>query len=180
MRFLAGCLLVGLATAASPLQHVLQQSKQRSKAWASDSSAKPLKVLEESFKSLSSEARAAWDEVTALLPEAMDQLTFFSAPKKHSRRPDKEWDYIVKGVEIERDFVRNENGEKERELDGDLEMYHLRGKKIDPSKLGIDPAVKQYSGYLDDNENDKHLFYCEFPPNVGVDYNFNSPTVRVL
>jgi hypothetical protein len=33
-------------------------------------------------------------------------------------------------------------------------------KAVDPSKLGVDPGVKQYSGYLDDNENDKHLFYC--------------------
>lgn len=82
--------------------------------------------------------------------------------KKHFRRPDKEWDYIVKGVEIESAFVLNENVEKERELDGDFETYHLRGKKVDPSKLGVDPGVKQYSGYLDDNENDKHLFYCEF------------------
>lgn len=180
MRLLAGCLLVGLATAASPLQYVLKQSKQLSNAWTFDSSAKPLKVLEESFKSLSSEARAAWDEVTALLPEAMDQLTFFSAPKKHFRRPDKEWDYIVKGVEIERAFVQNENGEKERELDGDLETYHLRGKKVDPSKLGVDPAVKQYSGYLDDNENDKHLFYCEFQPYINVEYNSNSLVARVL
>lgn len=162
MKLLAGCLLVGLATAVSPFQHVLQQSKQLSNAWTADSSAKPLKVLEKSFKSLSSDARAAWDEVTALLPEAMDQLTFFSAPKKHIRRPDKEWDYIVKGVDTESAFVLNENGEKERELDGDLGMYHLRGKKVDPSILGVDPGVKQYSGYLDDNENDKHLFYCEF------------------
>lgn len=162
MRLLAGCLLMGLATAVAPFQHVLQQSKQLSNAWTADSTAKPLKVLEKSFKSLSSDARAAWDEVTALLPEAMDQLTFFSDPKKHSRRPDKEWDYIVKGVELESAFVLNENGEKERELDGDLEMYNLRGKKVDPSILGVDPGVKQYSGYLDDNENDKHLFYCEF------------------
>ena len=31
---------------------------------------------------------------------------------------------------------------------------------MDPSSLGVDPDVKQMSGYLDDNENDKHLFYC--------------------
>lgn len=180
MRLLASCLLVGLTTAGSPLQHVLQQSKEISNAWRSDSSAKPIKVLEKSFKSLSSEARAAWDEVTALFPEAMDQLTFFSAPKKHFRRLDKEWDYIVKGAEVERAFVQNENGETERELDGDLETYHLRGKKVDPSKLGVDPGVKQYSGYLDDNENDKHLFYCEFQYYIIVEDNTNSLSFRVL
>jgi cathepsin A (carboxypeptidase C) len=27
--------------------------------------------------------------------------------------------------------------------------------------LGVD-KVKQYSGYLDDEEEDKHLFYCEY------------------
>jgi cathepsin A (carboxypeptidase C) len=41
-----------------------------------------------------------------------------------------------------------------------LEQYNLRGKKVDPSKLGVD-TVKQYSGYLDDEANDKHLFYCK-------------------
>lgn len=56
--------------------------------------------------------------------------------------------------------MENENGEEERHLDGDLEAYNLRAKKVDPSKLGVDPDVKQYSGYLDDEENDKHLFYC--------------------
>jgi cathepsin A (carboxypeptidase C) len=62
----------------------------------------------------------------------------------------------------EHDSVWVENsktGEKEREIDGKLDTYDLRVKKVDPSKLGVD-TVKQYSGYLDDDANDKHLFYC--------------------
>jgi cathepsin A (carboxypeptidase C) len=57
-------------------------------------------------------------------------------------------------------WVENANGEKERAIDGKLENYNLRAKKVDPSKLGVD-TVKQYSGYLDDEKNDKHLFYCK-------------------
>ena len=56
-------------------------------------------------------------------------------------------------------WVENANGGKERAIDGKLEEYNLRTKKVDPSKLGVD-TVKQYSGYLDDEKNDKHLFYC--------------------
>jgi cathepsin A (carboxypeptidase C) len=57
-------------------------------------------------------------------------------------------------------WIENANGEKERAIDGKLEAYNLRTKKVDPSKLGVD-TVKQYSGYLDDEQNDKHLFYCK-------------------
>lgn len=157
MKIFAPSLLVGAAAAASPFQHVLQGPKQISETWS-----KSLRTLQESFDSLSREARAVWDEVTMMFPDAMDQLSFFSSPKKHTKRPDHHWDYIVKGADIQDMWVENKNGGKEREIDGKLETYNLRAKKVDPSKLGIDSGVKQYSGYLDDNENDKHLFYCEF------------------
>ncbi|OAQ97755.1 hypothetical protein LLEC1_00419 [Akanthomyces lecanii] len=39
--------------------------------------------------------------------------------------------------------------------------YALRGRTLDPSALGVD-TVKQYTGYLDDNEKNKHLFYWFF------------------
>lgn len=155
MRLLAFSLVVGAATAASPFQHVFQAPKQLSNSWA-----KSLKNLHDSFKSLSGEVRAVWDEVAMMFPESMDQLSFFSPPKKHSRRPETHWDYIVKGAEIQEVWVENNDGVKERVIDGNLEAYHLRAKTVDPSVLGVDPGVKQYSGYLDDNENDKHLFYC--------------------
>lgn len=96
-----------------------------------------------------------------MFPEAMDKAAFFSAPKKHTRRPDHEWDHIVRGQEIQDVWVENANGDKERDVDGKLDTYDLRVKKVDPSELGVDPDVKQYSGYLDDNANDKHLFYCK-------------------
>lgn len=97
-----------------------------------------------------------------MYPGAMDKASFFSPPKKHSRRPDTHWDHIIKGADVQSIWVENENGEKERELDGKLEAFDLRTKKVDPASLGVDPGVKQYSGYLDDNENDKHLFYCAY------------------
>ena len=95
------------------------------------------------------------------MSEAIDKASFISSPKKHTRRPDSYWDHIMKGAEVQDIWVENQHGEKEREVDGKLEAYNLRSKKIDPSSLGVDPGVKQYSGYLDDEENDKHLFYCE-------------------
>ena len=156
MKIFALALLVGAAAAASPFQHVLHPPKQLSETWF-----KSLQSLQDSFDALSGEARAVWDEVAMMFPDAIDKLSFFSSPKKHARRPDSHWDYIVKGADIQGVRVESESGESEREIDGKLETYNLRAKKVDPSALGIDPGVKQYSGYLDDNENDKHLFYCK-------------------
>ncbi|OAA72821.1 carboxypeptidase Y [Akanthomyces lecanii RCEF 1005] len=39
--------------------------------------------------------------------------------------------------------------------------YALRGRTLDSSALGVD-TVKQYAGYLDDNERNKHLLYWFF------------------
>ena len=156
MKVLVSTLLVGGCAAFSPVQQVLRAPQHASDSWL-----KPLHNLQESLKSLTREARAVWDEVAILYPGAMDQASFLSLPKKHSRQPDTDWDHITKGADIQSVWVEKENGEKERELDGKLEAFDLRTKKVDPASLGVDPGVKQYSGYLDDNENDKHLFYCE-------------------
>jgi cathepsin A (carboxypeptidase C) len=110
---------------------------------------------------LTGEARQIWDEVALMFPEAMDQTSFFSLPKPHSRKQDSEWHHITKGADIQSVWVENAQGQKEREIDGKLENYSLRTKKVDPSHLGVD-KVKQYSGYLDDDEDDKHLFYCKW------------------
>ena len=150
----ASSLVIGGAAAFSPLQQVLQAPQR-----ASEALSKPLIELQKSLKSLTKETRAAWDEVSLLYPEAMEQATFFSAPKKHTRKPDSHWDHIMRGTDIQSVWVENAQGVKEREIDGKLESYDLRTKTVDPSILGVD-AVKQYSGYLDDNEDDKHLFYC--------------------
>lgn len=157
MRVLVLSLLVGAASAAfAPQQHVIQPPKDVANAWS-----KPLHDLQESFNSMTSEARAIWDEVAMMFPEAMDKASFFSPPKKHTRRPDSQWDHVIRGADVQSIWAENKDGEKEREVDGKLEDYSLRAKKVDPSALGVDLGVKQYSGYLDDDKNDKHLFYCE-------------------
>lgn len=157
MRVLASSLLIGVATAAlSPQQFVLQESKKFTDGWS-----KPLQELKSSFEALSAEAKTTWEEVAMMFPEAMDKASFFSSPKKHTRRPNSQWDHVIKGADVQDVWVTNAKGEKEREVGGRLENYQLRTKAVDPSILGVDPGVKQFSGYLDDDEADKHLFYCE-------------------
>ena len=156
MKGSASAVLIGGCAASIPMQQVLQTPRHTPDSWM-----RPLQNLQESIKSLSKEARAVWDEVSMMYPGAMDQTSFFDLPKKHTRRPDSHWDHITKGADIQSVWVENDDGDLERETDGKLEHFDLRTKKIDPASLGVDPGVKQYSGYLDDNENDKHLFYCE-------------------
>ena len=163
MKLLGLALLITAASAAIPPQQQilrLPEQRQREASQTKDAWSKPLHELKQSLKTLTGEARATWDEVAMMFPEQMSKASFFSAPKKHTKRPDHEWDYLVRGDAVQSVWVENENGEREREVDGKLEQYDLRVKKVDPSELGVDPGVKQYSGYLDDNENDKHLFYC--------------------
>lgn len=119
------------------------------------------KPLEKFFGEISSEAKAVWDEVTLLAPDAVEAFKkqVLTQPKKANRRPDAHWDHIVKGADVQSLWVEK-NGEKHREVGGKLENFNLRAKKVDPSKLGVD-KVKQYSGYLDNEEEDKHLFYCK-------------------
>ncbi|KAF2271875.1 uncharacterized protein EI97DRAFT_241984 [Westerdykella ornata] len=161
MKVAASALLVGAASAAvAPQQHVLKFPEQL-KELNTESWTKPLHNLEESLKSLTGEARRIWDEVAMMFPESFDKASFFSSPKPHTKRPDHEWDHVVKGADVQKVWVENAKGEQEREIDGKLENYNLRVKKVDPSSLGVD-KVKQYSGYLDDDEEDKHLFYWFF------------------
>ena len=80
------------------------------------------------------------------------------------RRPDSFWDHIVKGAD-----VQNSHDGIHRRLDGELAQYNLRVRQNDPAKLGVD-KVKQYSGYLDDNDKDKHLFYCKSHAWYGEDF----------
>jgi len=109
------------------------------------------------LKALPAATRELWSEVENFLPRKLDQMSMVSLPKPHTKRPAASWDYHVSGENV---ASLTEDGQKK--IQGDLDQYTLRGKKVDPSKLGIDPGVKQYSGYLDDNENDKHLFYWFF------------------
>ena len=108
------------------------------------------------LKSLSQDTQDIWADVSKYIPHSLDDLSFISRPKPHERR--KDWEFEVSGQHVQ---SLEKDGEKK--VDGDyLKNFNLRGRKVDPSKLGVDPDVKQYSGYLDNNEDDKHLFYCEF------------------
>lgn len=160
MKFFVSSFLVGACAASIRQQVPLQDQapQQLQDAWT-----KPLKDLKNSLKYLNKETRAVWDEVAMMFPGAMDEASFISTPKKHDRRPDSHWDHIIRGADVQSVWIENENGEQEREIDGKLSAYDLRAKGVDPGLLGVDPKVKQYSGYLDDNDNDKHLFYCMFP-----------------
>lgn len=170
MRVLPATLLVGAATAAAPAQQVLGgfqdfqdfgSNLQETLKESLPKVNKPLENFREQLKSLSDEARGLWEEVANAFPDNLDHNPVFSLPKKHTRRPDSHWDHIVRGSDVQSVWVTNEDGEKERDVEGKLEAYDLRIKKTDPASLGIDPNVKQFTGYLDDNENDKHLFYCK-------------------
>lgn len=163
MKVATSALLVGAASAAvAPQQQQILKFPDSFSELKANSWTKPLQNLEESLKSLTGEARAIWDEVAMMFPESFEKASFFSQPKPHTRKHDSEWDHVVKGADVQSVWVENAEGEKEREIDGKLENYNLRVKKVDPSALGVD-KVKQYSGYLDDEEEDKHLFYCEYP-----------------
>ena len=126
--------------------------------------------LEGIFGKFTSEAKGIWDEVSLLMPdgvEAFKKQALGTPPKPATRRPDSHWDHIVKGADVKKMGVNGVEG-SQRMVGGKLENYNLRAKTVDPSSLGVD-TVKQYSGYLDDEEEDKHLFYCKlthYTPNI--------------
>lgn len=161
MKLLASTVLLGAAlAAANQQQQVLQKPVDEPVEPAQDGWSKMLSELPESIKNIPAEAKDIWEEVAAFFPEEMSKAKFFSSPKPNTRRPDSHWDYVVKGADVQSVWTETANGEKHREVDGKLDTYNLRAKKVDPKALGVD-TVKQYSGYLDDEANDKHLFYCE-------------------
>ncbi|KAJ5679884.1 Carboxypeptidase [Penicillium macrosclerotiorum] len=177
MRVVPATLLVGAAAAAAPpFQQVIAPHREQFEDLAkqganiyedwikqgSDAFSKPLQQLKDHFSTVSDEARELWEEVANYFPNDMHSAPMLSLPKKHTRRPASQWDHVVHGEDVQNIWVSNADGTKEREIGGKLEAYDLRVKKVDPSSLGVDPNVKQYSGYLDDNENDKHLFYWFF------------------
>ncbi|KAL9050228.1 MAG: hypothetical protein Q9162_006763 [Coniocarpon cinnabarinum] len=124
------------------------------------SGSKVLKELEQTLNDLTSQAKDLYDDLSMEFPQALEAANFFSPPKKHHRKADSEWDHIIRGADVASSWIKTQDHER-RELDGNLHTYDMRVKAVDPSELGVD-NVKQYSGYLDDNENDKHLFYWFF------------------
>jgi cathepsin A (carboxypeptidase C) len=170
MKLLSSALLItAVAAAAAPSpqqQQVLKDATAGPQAAAADHGAwlEQLQKLAESVRTMvdSGDAGTVLHEIKARFPQ-LEQMAAPPprGPKPHTRRPDHYWDSITRGVDLQSVWVENADGEKEREIDGKLEPYTLRSRAVDPSKLGVDPGVKQYSGYLDDDENDKHLFYCK-------------------
>ncbi|KAI5295611.1 hypothetical protein KEM55_006128, partial [Ascosphaera atra] len=174
MRSFTTALLLGgaahLATAAPPAQQVLAGDDADAPVYAqphnppSSSSSRLDSLLHPDFSSIIESGREQldafqWDEFK---DTAFDKArTFFEplAGKRHTRRPDSHWTHIVRGADVQASWIEDADKTKHRELDGKLDTYDLRVKAVDPAALGVDPDVKQYSGYLDDNENDKHLFY---------------------
>lgn len=121
----------------------------------------PLRALWGDF---SEDAKATWEELSLLAPQALEafmQSLKQSPPSKATRKPASYWDHISHGTDLASLRTTDANGQSHRKISGDLENYTLRTRSVDPSKLGVD-KVKQYSGYLDDNEQDKHLFYWFF------------------
>jgi cathepsin A (carboxypeptidase C) len=149
-----------IVVAASPQQQVFHFPKQFPEA-AKNAWSQQLHNLEDVLGSLTDEAKDIWDDIARMYPDDMANASFLSMPKAHARKPDRAWDHIVRGSDVQSIWLENEHGESERELSGKLDTYDLRVKKVDPSSLEVDPGITQYSGYLDDNDNDKHLFYCK-------------------
>jgi len=169
MRIATSALFLGAASAASfrqSSQQVLTDNDAAQKPMTgsfvdaiADKASASIKSLEDAFGPMTADAQALWDEIKLLVPEgAFDQASYFSKPKPHKRRHN--WDHVVKGADVQKLWVQDADGEH-RKVDGRIEDYNLRVNKVDPSKLGVD-SVKQFSGYLDDEANDKHLFYWFF------------------
>ncbi|KJZ79011.1 Carboxypeptidase Y-like A [Hirsutella minnesotensis 3608] len=122
------------------------------------------KPLTDVYGQMSSEAKATWRQLSDMMPDAVEAIKKHmesSKPKKHSRIADNKWDHVVRGADVQKLWVEGDAGEPRRKVGGKLDNFSLRVKSVDPKKLGVD-KVKQYSGYLDDDEKDKHLFYWFF------------------
>lgn len=114
------------------------------------------------LQSITTEELDVWGQILERFPDALKPEKIVGSGKtSHRRRPDSAWNFITHGDDLQKSWVTAADGSSEREIDGQLSEYTLRTKTVDPSSLGVD-KVKQYSGYLDDNDNDKHLFYWFF------------------
>lgn len=156
---LSNALVLAAASAATAAQDqkVLggqhQHDKKPSIGFGADSWWNSLEAL---WGEASDEIRAIWEEASTVAPAAIENVVSQveaaagSRPTKEgTRRPDSEWDFHLNGAEAAQRL-----GD-----DFDFANYALRARHVDPSKLGVD-TVKQYSGYLDAFELDKHLFFC--------------------
>lgn len=122
-----------------------------------DSWPKPWNVL---FDDVTAKTKPAGEYLVGLAPGALTEQVKDLKLKPPNRKPDRSWDYIVHGADVQALQIQDEGGKIHQKIGGKLDNFSLRARKVDPSQLGVD-TVKQYSGYLDDNDQDKHLFYCE-------------------
>jgi len=137
----------------NPEQHILGQSSSVPSFLSN-----ALDQVKSTVSDLSAETVAAWEEVSKLYPNdaaaALHALSGAkSKPKPGSKRRDEsEWDIIVDG----------DSHFSTMDVDGadKLKGTKLRIKK--PTELGIDKGNKQYSGYLDVEDDKKHFFFWFF------------------
>lgn len=161
MKVAAPTLLLGATTAAFAQEQQVLGGVGDAFEPLVDSLQQPLESFEKALGKMPAQAKGLWDELSLLVPGFMEKASnFISHPKPHRRKPDEEWDRVIKGEDVQSIWVETD-GVKHRKVDGQLKDYNMRVKKVDPSALGVD-KVKQYSGYLDDEANDKHLFYWFF------------------
>ncbi|KAG9254879.1 Alpha/Beta hydrolase protein [Emericellopsis atlantica] len=165
MRLSQSVLALGAAAASSALaqeQKVLNGGKLPTVDFGAIDTDSWWSPLENLWGEASSEIKATWNEVSMLVPGALETFkkATLAQPEPATRRPASDYDFHVKGADVA-DIVVETEGETHRKVDGELSDYGLRVKSVDPSKLKVDD-VKQYSGYLDQYEEDKHLFFWFF------------------
>ncbi|KAK6460884.1 carboxypeptidase Y precursor [Scheffersomyces coipomensis] len=96
------------------------------------------KFLNEPLESIPAETKQIWADLMLDFPQSIASLNFKTPGKKASKKAD--FDFHV--------------------TDQKFPGHKLRVKST-PESLGVD-TVKQYSGYLDVEEEDKHFFYWFF------------------
>ncbi|KAK7678746.1 carboxypeptidase C [Cerrena zonata] len=98
------------------------------------------KYLKQPKEYIPMETKELWLEMMMKFPDTISSMDFKSKPKKFTKQLKNKFDFHVS--------------------DAKHPNHELRVKKT-PKSLGID-KVKQYSGYLDVVDEDKHFFYYVF------------------
>lgn len=91
------------------------------------------------FDEIPFEAFDSWAQVISEFPNAVNQIGFKGSKAKANINPVDDWLYVVQSDKVPQHALKVKN----------------------PETLGVDD-VKQYSGYLQAKEQDKHFFYWFF------------------